>query len=123
MNLQHLELIPDTGAAIAAVNAAHAAGIMMNRSSYCSCCGALRGLSAQNQSYSLHDIVRVAEHRQIQHGDGRLVEASPQLLVHVGVFRNGGGAATDEHICNACLLLGIRHALSRLNALIPEAEA
>lgn len=91
----------------------------MNRTNYCSCCGALRGLSARNQSYSLHDIVQVADHRPIQRGDGRLFEMSPQIIVHVSVYRNGGGAATDEHICNDCLLVGIRHALKAFSALVP----
>ncbi|AHB08381.2 hypothetical protein U875_09530 [Pandoraea pnomenusa 3kgm] len=55
----------------------------------------------------------------MQRGDGRMYEMSPQLIVHVGVYRNGGGAATGEHICNDCLLVGIRHALTALSALVP----
>lgn len=89
----------------------------MNRSAYCSCCGALRGLSARKDSYSLHDIVPVVDHRPMQRGDGRLFEQSPQLIVHVGVYRNGGGASTDEYVCNDCLMVGIRHALANLQAL------
>lgn len=94
----------------------------MNRSDYCCCCGALRGLSARNQAYSLHDIVPVEPHRPMQRGDGRLFELSPQLIVHVGVYRNGGGSA-DEHICNDCLMVGIRHALETLQKLVPTAPA
>lgn len=89
----------------------------MNRSAYCSCCGALRGVAPRGQDYSLHDIVRVADHRPMQRGDGRMFEMSPQLIVHVGVYRNGGGAATDEHVCNDCLMVGIRHALAKLQAV------
>lgn len=95
----------------------------MNRSNYCSCCGALRGLSARNQAYNLHDIVPVEPHRPMQRDDGRVFEMSPQLIVHIGVYRNGGGASTDEHICNDCLMVGIRHALEALQKIAPPAPA
>lgn len=89
----------------------------MNRRDFCNCCGSIRGLSALKSSYSLHDIVQIADHRKLLRGAGRLYEESPQLIVHVGVDRNGGGASDAEHICNDCLLVGVRHALKILSAL------
>lgn len=89
----------------------------MNRRDYCNCCGAIRGLSGQQSAYSMHDIVQIADHRKMLRGDERLYEEAPQLIVHVGVYRNGGGASNEEHICSDCLQIGIQHVLTKLEAL------
>ena len=96
----------------------------MNSRSYCHCCGAPRGISTPQESYSLHDILVIGEHREIQRHPGQMFEMSPQLIVHVGVYRNGGGTARNsEHICNDCLLVGIRHALAKLQKIASDSIA
>jgi len=89
----------------------------MNRLDFCHCCGALRGVAASQARLFLSDLVEIQGQRPMQRGAGRLYEQSPQLSVHISVQRNGGGLADREHICNDCLLVGVRHALKTLSAL------
>lgn len=89
----------------------------MNHLDFCHCCGALRGVAASQARFFLSDLVEIQGQRPMQRGDGRLYEQSPQLSVHISVQRNGGGLADREHVCNDCLLVGVRHALKTLSAL------
>jgi len=41
--------------------------------------------------------------------DGRW-EQSPQLVVSVMLYRNGGTAPGLTHICDGCVLVGLQHA-------------
>lgn len=38
-------------------------------------------------------------------------ETSPQLLVNVSMWRNGGTAPGATHICDECLIVGLEEAL------------
>ncbi|PIF29388.1 hypothetical protein CLU88_4317 [Acidovorax sp. 56] len=92
----------------------------MNRLDYCHCCGALRGVAASQARFALTDLVEISAHRLTERGEGRFYEQSPQLSVHFSVQRNGGGLADREHVCNDCLLVGVRHALKILRDLIGQ---
>lgn len=92
----------------------------MNPLDFCHCCGAPRGISASQARFFLSDLVQIQGHRPMQRGNGRFYEQSPQLSVHISVQRNSGGLADREHICNDCLLVGVRHALKTLSALVGQ---
>ena len=49
----------------------------------------------------------MADHRPML--DGRW-EASPQMIVSVSLYRNGGTAPGQTHICDDCILVGLQHA-------------
>ena len=54
-------------------------------------------------------IVSMREHRDVRR-DPEL-EISPQLLVHVSMYRNGDvDTAGRTHMCDECVLVGLRHA-------------
>jgi len=52
-------------------------------------------------------IVHIADHRPLQEGRW---EVSPQLLVSVSMWRNGGTDSGSTHICDGCIVVGLRHA-------------
>jgi len=89
----------------------------MNRSDYCHCCGALRGLAALRSEVGFNDIVVVEKHKPLLHGPGKSFEASPQLVVNVGVWRNGG-CDDQMYVCDDCLRIGLRHALEKLTQML-----
>lgn len=47
------------------------------------------------------------EHRELKPGRW---ETSPQMLVSVCLWRNGGTAPGATHICDACLIVGLEEA-------------
>ncbi len=95
----------------------------MSPLAYCQCCGAPRGLAAPRAALSIHDLLFVKDHKDVAHPAGFIVEQSPQLIASLQVYRNGGGLEGREHICDDCLLIGLRHIRQQIDALIPPQEA
>jgi hypothetical protein len=78
----------------------------MSRNKNCCLCGAERHPS-QKPSESLSNDVRMItmkEHRELKPGRW---EDSPQMLVSVCIWRNGGTAPGATHICDECLVVGL----------------
>jgi hypothetical protein len=82
---------------------------MSDRSAHCCLCGALRRpTQAPVGSFGNDDhIVYIADHRPLQEGRW---EDRPQLLVFLNIYRNGGVARGQTHMCDDCILVGLRHA-------------
>ncbi len=64
-------------------------------------------------------IVHVADHRPMQEGRW---EDRPQLLVNVAIWRNGGTYPGNTHICDGCLLVGLREAKRWVDETIAALE-
>lgn len=100
---------------------------MSGRSAHCCLCGApRRPTQAPVGSFGNvgSTIVQMADHRPLQEGRW---EDSPQLIVNVSMWRNGGTAPGQTHICDDCILVGLRHAKqfvdTSLNALSAQVPA
>lgn len=81
---------------------------MNPRSAHCCLCGEPRKPTQQPVRSFGNDqrIVQMDQHRLMQEGRW---EQSPQLLVSVSMWRNGG---TNEHthMCDSCILVGLEEA-------------
>lgn len=53
------------------------------------------------------ECIAIKEHRELQ---SRRWEESPQLLVSVQMWRNGGTVPGETHICDHCVVVGLRAA-------------
>jgi hypothetical protein len=82
---------------------------MKDRSAHCCLCGAPRRPTQKPVESFGNDIriVQMADHRPMLEGRW---EDSPQLLVNVSMWRNGGTAPGQTHICDDCLIVGLKHA-------------
>lgn len=82
---------------------------MADRSAHCCLCGALRRPTQAPVPSFGNDIecIVIGEHREIQEGRW---EANPQLLVSVSMWRNGGTANGQTHICDKCIVVGLKSA-------------
>jgi len=83
------------------------------RTEYCWTCGASRGIATLRCSIGFNEVIKVGDHRELQRPRGVTYEQCPQLIVNVGVWRNGG-SSEDQYICDPCLHLGLGHALKKL---------
>lgn len=45
-------------------------------------------------------------------------EDKPQLLVNVGIWRNGGTVPGNTHICDGCLVVALREAKRWVDEMI-----
>jgi len=80
---------------------------MSARNEHCCLCGERRRITqAPLESLSLNEIVRIEGNRPLQEGRW---EVSPQMLVNVCIWRNGGTAPGQTHICDGCITLGLQH--------------
>lgn len=81
---------------------------MSARSAHCCLCGEPRKpTQAPVASFGNGQcIIQMADHRPMQ--DGRW-EQSPQLLVSVSMWRNGG-TNEDTHLCDGCIIVGLNEA-------------
>lgn len=81
----------------------------MSRADHCCCCGEPRKpTQAPVQSFGNNsEIVTVRDFRELKPGRW---EDSPQLLVGVSIYRNGGTDPGRTHICDGCIVVGLRHA-------------
>lgn len=103
--------------------------ILMSRADHCCCCGEPRKPTQAPVSSFGNDleIVTVGKFRELKPGRW---EDSPQLLVGVHIYRNGGTATGQTHICDSCIVLGLQHAknfversLAALGACMGHTEA
>ena len=81
----------------------------MDRSAHCCLCGARRRPTQKPVEGFSNGVecVPVAGHRPMLEGRW---EASPQLLVSVSMWRNGGTARGETHICDGCIVVGLKAA-------------
>jgi len=54
--------------------------------------------------------------------DGRWESPGGQLLVNVGIWRNGGTDPGNTHICDGCILVGLREAKRWVDETIAALE-
>ena len=81
------------------------------RNAICCLCGApRRPKQAPLASFSNDSrVVHMKEHRDVLRDPE--IEMDPQLLVNVSLYRNGGvDTAGRTHMCDDCVLVGLRHA-------------
>lgn len=78
-----------------------------DRTKFCCCCGEPRRTtqSAVASFGNGIEIVHVADHREMKPGRW---ENSPQLLVGVTIRRNGGTDPGNTHICDGCIVVGLK---------------
>lgn len=82
---------------------------MTDRSAHCCLCGAPRR-PTQKPVESFGNgvpIIQISDHRELREGRW---EESPQMLVSVSMWRNGGTSPGRTHMCDDCILVGLRHA-------------
>jgi hypothetical protein len=86
-------------------------------SAHCCLCGAPRKPTQRPVDSFGNDIeiVQMSEHRPML--DGRW-EHSPQLLVNVCMWRNGGSIRGQTHICDDCIVVGLKAAKKFVDASI-----
>lgn len=80
-----------------------------DRSGHCCLCGEARRPTQKPVGAFGNGvpIIQMDEHRPMR--DGRW-EHSPQMLVSVNMWRNGGTSPGETHICDGCILVGLQHA-------------
>lgn len=81
----------------------------VDRSAHCCLCGAPRRPTQKPVESFGNNLacISIEKHRPLQ--DGRW-ETSPQLLVNVSMWRNGGTAHGQTHICDDCIVVGLKEA-------------
>jgi len=81
----------------------------MSRSAHCCLCGTPRRFTQAPVGAFSNDsrIIQMADHRPML--DGRW-EISPQMIVSVMMYRNGGTAPGQTHMCDGCIIVGLEHA-------------
>jgi hypothetical protein len=78
------------------------------RGQFCCLCGEPRKVGEpMRDGIGNHDCITMAEHRELKPGRW---EVSPQLMAHVGLWRNGGTAPGQTHICDGCTVVGLQAA-------------
>ncbi len=82
---------------------------MEQRNEHCCLCGERRRpTQTPVESFSNQcRIVAVEGRRPLQEGRWEL---SPQMIVNVQIYRNGGSAPGQTHICDGCIVVGLREA-------------
>lgn len=99
---------------------------MSARSDFCCLCGSPRKpTQAPLESFGNSvECVSISEYRELKPGRW---EEKPQLLVNVSMWRNGGTAPGQTHICDDCVVVGLtiakRFVDQSLEALSPLAGA
>lgn len=80
-----------------------------DRSAHCCLCGAPRRPTQKPvESFGNSvECIPVEKHRPLQEGRW---EVSPQLLVSVSMWRNGGASPGQTHICDGCIVVGLNAA-------------
>lgn len=100
----------------------------MNNGMCCLCGAPRRPTHAPVESFGNRlPIIHMRDHREVmRHPE---IEADPQLLVNVSMWRNGGvDTAGRTHMCDDCILVGLRVAKEWVDASItalspPDKEA
>lgn len=79
----------------------------MSRDKHCCLCGATRRPTQKPlASFGTNEIIIMKEHRPLQEGRW---EHSPQLLLSIQMWRNGGTNA-ETHMCDDCVVVGLKTA-------------
>lgn len=81
----------------------------IDRSAHCCLCGALRRPTQKPVEGFSNNIecIAIEDHRPLQEGRW---EVSPQMLVSVSMWRNGGTAPGQTHVCDDCIVVGLQAA-------------
>lgn len=82
---------------------------MSARNDNCCLCGALRRpTQAPVEGFSNNiECITIGEHCELKEGRW---EVNPQMLVSVSMWRNGGTAPGQTHICDECIVVGLKAA-------------
>lgn len=82
---------------------------MSPRNAHCCLCGEpRRPTQAPVESFGNNvECLSIKDHRELKEGRW---ETSPQLLVNVSMWRNGGTAVGQTHICDGCIVVGLKAA-------------
>lgn len=82
---------------------------MKDRSANCCLCGEPRRPTQKPvEGFGNEiEIVTMKNYREMKPGRW---EDSPQLLVSVNMWRNGGTAHGETHICDGCIVVGLKRA-------------
>lgn len=93
----------------------------VDRTKHCCLCGAMRRPpQAPVEVFRNHDLpLLMKDHRPL--GDGRW-EHSPQLCVNVSLYRNGGVAPGQTHMCDDCIVVGLRQAKAFVDGALEALE-
>lgn len=80
-----------------------------DRTQYCCLCGEPRKPTQKPvESFNNRsEIVTIGKYRELKPGRW---EVSPQLLVYVGMCRNGGVDVGNTHMCDGCIVVGLQRA-------------
>lgn len=91
------------------------------RNKFCCLCGEPRRPTQKPvESFSNNlQIVIIKKYRELKPGRW---EISPQLLVNVSMWRNGGTAPGETHICDGCIVVGLRTAKEFVDASLAALE-
>lgn len=94
---------------------------MSDRSAHCCLCGEPRRPTQTPVSSFGNDvpIIQMDQYRPMKAGRW---EQSPQMLVSVNMWRNGGSNA-QTHMCDECILVGLREAKKFVDQSIADIEA
>lgn len=90
-----------------------------DRTKFCCLCGQPRKPTQKpvGEFGNNLEIVRMREYRELK--DGRW-EQSPQMLVSVSLRRNGGTDYGNTHICDGCIVVGLKVAKRFVDKAISE---
>lgn len=92
------------------------------KNTHCCQCGAIRKPTQQPvESFGDNDVIVMERHRQITPVSCN--EISPQLIANFGVWRNGGTDFGRTHICDACIVVGLKNIKARVDAAIEQLSA
>jgi hypothetical protein len=82
---------------------------MANRSAHCCLCGQPRKPTQKPVSSFGNNAtcISIKDHRPLQAGRW---EENPQLIINVSIWRNGGTAEGETHICDDCIVVGLKSA-------------
>ena len=78
---------------------------MNRRADHCCLCGEPRRPTQKPvESFGNLECISIKDHRELREGRW---ENSPQLLVNVIMWRNGGTDRGNTHICDGCIVVGL----------------
>lgn len=82
---------------------------MADRTKRCCLCGEPRRPTQKPvESFGNNcELVTMGKHRELKEGRW---EVSPQLCVTVSMYRNGGTDYGNTHICDGCIVVGLKRA-------------
>jgi hypothetical protein len=80
-----------------------------DRTKHCCLCGEFRRPTQTPVAGFGNNVecISIKDHRPLREGRW---ETSPQMLVSVSMWRNGGTAPGETHICDGCIVVGLQAA-------------